>query len=83
MDKRLGVVSIVIENRENAAPAVNNVLTDYGEIIIGRIGVPYHERGVSVIAVLVDGTTDQVGALSGKLGSIPGVKVKSALSSRR
>jgi len=80
--RRLGAVAIVIEDREQAAPTVNSILSDYAEIIIGRLGVPYHEKSVSVICLVVDGTADEVGAMAGKIGGIPGVRVKSALTSR-
>lgn len=80
MKNRIGVVGIVIDEREDAAPAVNQVLSQHAEIISGRLGLPYRERNLNVIALIVDGTTDQIGALTGKLGSICGVHVKSALS---
>lgn len=80
MERRLGVVGIVVTERENVAARLNAILSEYGNIIVGRMGVPYHERQVSVIALIVDGTTDQIGALTGKLGSLPGVSVKSALT---
>lgn len=80
MEKRLGVVGIVVEGRENAAGRVNEILSDFGDVIIGRMGVPYREQQVAVIALIVDGTTDEIGALTGRLGAIPGVNVKSALS---
>lgn len=60
---------------------MNEILGEFGELIVGRMGIPYRERNVSVIALIVDGSTDELGALTGKLGSIPGVKVKSALVS--
>jgi putative iron-only hydrogenase system regulator len=78
--KRLGVISVIIQNRKEYAPKVNKILTDYGDIIIGRIGVPYKDRGINVIAVIVDGTTDEIGALTGKLGMIEDVSVKSVLT---
>lgn len=80
MHKRLGVVGIVVEGRENSAGRVNEILSDFGDMIIGRMGVPYREQRVAVIALIVDGTTDEIGALTGKLGAVPGVNVKSALS---
>ncbi|SHG83474.1 putative iron-only hydrogenase system regulator [Thermosyntropha lipolytica DSM 11003] len=79
MDKRLGVIGIVVEDR-NLAGEVNRIISEYADIIIGRMGVPYKEKEVSVISLIVDGTTDQIGALTGKLGNIPGVNVKSALT---
>jgi putative iron-only hydrogenase system regulator len=78
--KRLGVVGIVIENRVENAPKVNSVLTEFGDIIIGRLGVPNKDKGTNVIALIVEGTNDEFGALTGKLGSIKGVSVCSALS---
>ena len=78
--RRVGVAGIIIEGRERNAPRVNELLTEYGDIVVGRMGIPYHERGVSVIALIVDGTTDEIGALTGKLGMIEGVTVKSAMA---
>jgi len=78
--KRVGVVGIIIENRGKSAPEVNKLLTQYGDIIVGRMGIPYHERGVHVITLIVDGTTNEIGAMTGKLGMIDGVKVKSAMA---
>jgi len=82
MNKRLGVVAIIIEERERVAPKVNAILSSYGEIIVGRLGVPYRERGVAVIALIVDGDADTIGAMTGKLGSLPGVKVRAALAGK-
>jgi len=79
MDKRIGVIGIVIEYMSQAAEA-NNILHEYSHIIIGRMGIPYRERGLNVISLIVDGTNDDIGALSGKLGKIKGLSVKSALS---
>jgi putative iron-only hydrogenase system regulator len=79
MQKRLGVIGIVVQEREKSAPVINEILTGFGEIIIGRIGIPYRERGVSLIALIIEADTDQVGALTGKVGSVPGVRVKSIL----
>jgi putative iron-only hydrogenase system regulator len=78
-EQRLGVVAVFVENRLEAAPKVNQVLSDYAPIVVGRMGIPYRERGMSVIAVIVDGTNDDIGAMTGRLGAIPGVSVKSAL----
>lgn len=79
MQKRLGVVGIVVENLA-AAEEVNTVLHDSAGIIIGRMGIPYRERGVSIISVMVDGTTDEISALTGRLGRIHQVSVKAALT---
>ncbi len=81
MENRVGVVAIVLDNLE-AAPSVNEVLHDYAKIIVGRMGIPYREKGVSVISIIVDGTTDEIGALTGKLGRIKYVQVKSAITKK-
>jgi len=80
MNKRLGFMGIIITDRNKQAGEVNNVLSEFGSIIQGRMGIPYKERNCSVITIIVDATTDEIGALTGRLGLIPGVSVKSALS---
>lgn len=79
MKNRIGVVGIVIENIENA-DKVNSILHEFANIIIGRMGVPYREKKVSVISLIVDGTSDEISAMTGKLGKVKGVNVKSALT---
>ena len=78
--KRVGFVGIIIKNRKHSANEVNKILSEFGELIVSRTGIPYKERNVSVMTLIVDATTDQIGALSGKLGGVEGVSVKSALS---
>lgn len=80
METRLGFVGIIINDRTQCASAVNDILSQFGGTIVARTGIPYKERGVCVITLVVDATTDQIGALTGKLGAIPGVTVKSGLS---
>jgi putative iron-only hydrogenase system regulator len=82
MEKRLGVIGIVVEERENAAGRVNAIFSEFGHVIVGRMGIPYRERGVAVIALIVDGSTDEIGALTGRLGAVSGVNVKSALTKK-
>lgn len=79
-ENRVAVIGIVVNNRESSASKVNEILSDYGNIIVGRMGIPYRERNISVISIIVDGTGDEIGALTGKLGNINGVKVKVALT---
>lgn len=81
LEKRIGVIGIVIENLEQA-PLVNDILHQHGSIIVGRLGLPYREKGINIISIVVDGTTDEIGAFNGKLGKIDGVNVKSALSKK-
>lgn len=78
-ENRVAVIGIVVGNRLEAAKKVNETLSEFGGIIVGRMGLPYKERGISVISIIVDGTNDEIGALSGKLGSLKDVKVKVAL----
>lgn len=78
--KRIGTVGIVIENR-NIVLEVQALLSEFGEIILGRMGVPDKESGISAISLIVKGSIEQISALSGKLGKLDGVSVKSALNS--
>jgi len=79
MDKRLGFVGIIIEDRKKVSLKINSLLSEHGDIIAARVGVPYKEKSCCVITLVVDATTDELGALTGKLGAIEGVSVKSAL----
>lgn len=79
-EKRLGVIGVVIEDPAAVQERVNRCISEAGGIIIGRMGIPYRERKVGVMALLVDGTTDEINALTGRLGAIPGVGVRSALA---
>ncbi len=80
MKKRIGFIGIVIEDRQKCAEKVNHLLSEFGQIIIARTGIPYKDRNCCVITLVVDATTDEVGEFTGKIGSIPGTTVKSALS---
>ena len=79
MEKRIGLVGVVIENLD-CTERVNAVLHEYAGLIVGRMGIPYRERGVSVIALIVDGTNDDISALTGRLGRIQGASVKSMVT---
>lgn len=80
METRLGFVGLIIEDREKNAAPVNGLLSDFGDIILSRTGVPCPKRNCSAITLVVDATTDQLGSLTGRLGRIEGVSVKSMLS---
>ena len=82
MKARIGVIGIVIEDRVKSAGKVNDILSNYGEIIIGRMGIPAREYGISVISLIVKGSSDQIGAMTGQLGNLPGVSLKSALTKK-
>lgn len=77
--KRLGFIGIIIHNRLKSAHVVNDRLTEFGRIIMARMGVHNLRGQKGIITLVIDGTTDEVGALTGRIGSIPGVEVKSAL----
>jgi len=79
MTKRLGFVGIIIENRKEKAPKVNEILSGHSDLIYARMGLPYRDRNCSVITLIVNVTTDEIGSLTGKLGKLQGVSVKSAL----
>lgn len=82
MEKRIGVVAILIHERKSI-PLVNSILSQFHEIILGRQGLPVRDRGISVISTIVEGSSDDIGALSGKIGRIEGVTVKSMLTKER
>ncbi|MBQ3165945.1 MAG: iron-only hydrogenase system regulator [Clostridia bacterium] len=77
---KLGVIGIVIEKDRTASLSVQALLSNYGHLIMGRMGVPDHERDVYVISVIVRGTNEEISALTGKLGRLKNVKVKSAVT---
>ncbi|MGN0776144.1 MAG: TM1266 family iron-only hydrogenase system putative regulator [Candidatus Ventricola sp.] len=80
MDNRVAVMSIIIENMD-AVEQVNGVLHEYGEVIIGRMGIPYRKRKISLISIALDAPQDTISALSGKIGKMAGVSVKTSFSS--
>ena len=79
METRVAVVGIIVEKPESAEK-VNAVLHEYGDHIIGRMGIPYREKGISIISIAMDAPQDAISALSGKLGRIAGVSVKAAFA---
>jgi len=81
MKKRIGVVGIVVEEREKVGDRINKILSNFGDNIIGRMGIPHAEHNLSMISLIVEGTPDEIGAMTGQLGNIKGVNLKSALTS--
>ena len=75
MENRISVVSIIVEQMDSTS-AINTLLHEYGQYIVGRIGLPYREKGVSIICVVLDAPSDVTSSLSGKLGMVKGVKAK-------
>ena len=79
MASRVGVISIIVENNESTEQ-LNSILHTYGEYIIGRMGIPYRQRGISIISVAVDAPQDVISTLSGKIGNINGISAKTVFS---
>ena len=79
MDRRIAILGIIVENTDSVE-RVNELLHEYREFIVGRMGMPYRERGIAVISVVMDADTNTVSALSGKLGMTPGVSAKAVYS---
>lgn len=79
MDTRVAVISIIIED-PTSVQAVNDILHQYSEYIIGRMGIPYRCRGISIISIAIDAPQDVISALSGKIGRLSGVSSKAAYS---
>ncbi|WP_251389191.1 TM1266 family iron-only hydrogenase system putative regulator [Mediterraneibacter agrestimuris] len=75
MDKRIALIGIVI-NHSGSVDELNHILSEYGQHIIGRMGLPYREKGISIISIALDAPNDIINALSGKLGMLPGVSTK-------
>ena len=79
METRGAVISIIIENPASVQP-MNEILHEYSEFIIGRMGIPYRAKGISIISIAVDAPQDKISALSGKIGRLDGVNAKAAYS---
>ena len=79
MSTRVAVIAIIIENSESAE-GVNGILHNSRQYIIGRMGIPYREKGINIISVAVDAPEQEITALSGKIGRLKGVSAKTAYS---
>lgn len=79
METRIAIIGIMVHNTDSAEK-INNILHEYGEYIVGRMGIPYREKNLSVMSVIIDAPGDTIGALSGKLGMIHDVNVKTIYS---
>ncbi len=75
MENKVSVISIIVKDEE-AAGAVNGILHEFRRFIVGRMGIPYRERGISIISVVVDAPGDSISSLSGRLGMLEGVSAK-------
>lgn len=79
MQTRVAVMAIIVEEPD-AVEKLNSLLHDYGKYIIGRMGIPYREKGINIISIALDAPQDSISSLAGKLGNIPGLSVKTAYS---
>jgi len=79
METRVAVMSIIVEERETA-DTLNQLLHQYGEYIIGRMGIPYRQKNIHIISIAIDAPQDTIAALSGRIGKLPGISVKTAYS---
>lgn len=79
MEKRIGAVIILIENKD-AVDEINNILSRHADTILGRQGLPLREKGISVINLVLEATPEQISSLTGKIGRLEGVQVKSVLT---
>jgi putative iron-only hydrogenase system regulator len=79
MATRVAVMSIIVENPESVEK-LNQILHENGQYIIGRMGIPYREKKISIISIALDAPQDAISSMSGKIGNLPGVSVKTAYS---
>ena len=79
MENRVAAISIIVEQGGDVE-ALNRLLHDYGEYIIGRMGIPYRKRGINIISIVIDAPQNEIATLSGRIGSMQGITVKTAYS---
>lgn len=79
METRVAVMSIIVENAD-MVDALNALLHDYSDSIIGRMGIPYRQKGINIISIALDAPQDTLSALAGKIGNLDGITVKTALA---
>ncbi|MDR3216721.1 MAG: CopG family transcriptional regulator [Clostridiaceae bacterium] len=77
--KRLGVIGIIIKGDRSVSIKMQELLNEHSEIIVGRLGVPLRDKGISAISLIVEATNEELSALTGKLGRLESVSIKSAL----
>lgn len=79
METRVAIIGIIVEDKSSVED-LNRLLSEYGDIIIGRMGLPYRAKNINIISIAVDAPQDVISALSGRIGSLPGVSAKTAFS---
>ena len=79
-EKRLGVIAIILERPHEVQEKVNGLISEFNQIVVGRMGIPYRERNLGVISLIVDGSEDQINTLTGRLGKINGVSARATMA---
>lgn len=79
METRIAIIGIIVENKDSVAN-LNSILHEYSDYIVGRMGIPYQKRHIQVISIVMDAPNDVISALSGKLGMLPNVNIKTVYS---
>ena len=79
MDNRVALMAIIVEDRDSVKE-LNDLLHEYGDYVIGRMGIPYHKRSISILSVALDAPNNVISSLSGKIGKLSGVSIKTAYS---
>ena len=80
-ESRIAVMAIIVENRESV-DTLNHLIHEYGDYIVGRMGLPYEKKGVNIVSIALDAPNDTISALAGKIGNIPEISVKTAYASK-
>lgn len=81
METRIALIGIVLDSTDSVEE-LNHLLSQYGQYIVGRMGIPYREKGISIISIVMDAPNDTISSLSGKLGMLPGVNTKTVYAKR-
>ena len=82
MEKRIGTITILIADRTKSAE-INTIISEYSDLVLCRQGLPFHNRPVAVISLIVEGQPDRINALTGKLGRLEGVETKAILTKNK
>ena len=82
IEKRLGVIAIILERPQEVQERVNTLISEFNQIVVGRMGIPYRERNFGVISLIVDGAEDQINTLTGRLGNINGVSARATMAKK-
>ncbi|MEG2001377.1 MAG: iron-only hydrogenase system regulator [Evtepia sp.] len=79
METRVAIIAVIV-HKEDSVDTLNHLLHEYGSNIIGRMGIPYRNRGINILSIAIDAPQDTISALSGKIGKIDGINVKTVYS---